>query len=110
MVCDLRSFGLTPLQRRKQIQDALARLAKQLKDGTVKVKIGANGGVAFVGDWQRDGVSDTCAYRRLKSSGSPELRAAVAKAEAEAGRKVDENAVAAGTHSHDGGNTWHKGH
>ncbi len=33
---------------------------------------------------------------------------ALAKAEAQAGRTVDKQAVASGLHSHDGGKTWGK--
>jgi len=111
MACDFMiPAGMTPVQRKTQIEQAIDRLNKALEAGTVKVTVGKTGAVAFVGGWQRDGVSDTCAYRKLLASGSPALRMAVARAEAMAGRKVDPKAVAAGTHSHDGGKTWHGGH
>jgi hypothetical protein len=61
-------------------------------------------------DLGRNGISDACAYRKLLASGSPALRAALAKAEAMAGRKVDPQAIASGVHSHDGGRTWNPGH
>ncbi len=111
MACDFMiPAGMTPAARKTQIQQAVDRLNAALQAGTVTVKVGASGAVAFVGTWQRDGVSDTCAYRKLITAGSPALRLAVARAEAMAGRKVDARAVASGAHSHDDGKTWHKGH
>lgn len=111
MACDFRiPAGMTPVQRKKQIDIALERLNKALQEGTVKVTVGNTGAVVFRGNWQRDGVSDTCAYRKLLASGSSALRMAVARAEAMAGRKVDPKAIAAGVHSHDGGKTFHGGH
>ena len=111
MACDFRvPAGMTPETRKTQIAQAVDRLNAALATGTVKVRVGATGAVAFVGTWQRDGISDVCAYRKLMVAGSPALRLAVAKAEAMAGRKVDARAVASGQHSHDGGSTWHKGH
>lgn len=97
-------------ERNNQVKAALRRLEEALKGGTVKVNIGPNGAVAFQGWKDRDDVSDVCAYRTLTAEGSWELRQAVARAEAMTGRKVNPNAVASGTHSHDGGKTWHKGH
>lgn len=111
MACDFTiPAGMTPVQRKTQIEQAVDRLNKALEAGTVKVKVGSTGAVAFVGTWQRDGISDTCAYRKLLTAGSPALRLAVAKAEAMAGRKVDPKAIAAGVHSHDSGKTWSGGH
>ena len=111
MACDFTiPAGMTPATRKTQIAQAVDRLNAALATGEVKVKVGATGAVAFVGTWQRDGISDTCAYRKLMVAGSPALRLAVAKAEAMAGRKVNPQAVASGQHSHDGGATWHKGH
>lgn len=110
MACDFRiPAGMTAPQRKKQIEEAVDRLNKALTVGEVKLKIGPTGGVAFVGNWQRDGISDVCAYRKLLAMGSPGLRTALVRAEALAGRKVDPRAIAAGEHTHDG-HTWHKGH
>ena len=81
-----------------------------LVTGTVKVVIGRNGAIAFKGLWRSDGVADVCAYRALSAENSVELRRAVARAEAIAGVKVNPQQVAQGTHSHDGGATWHAGH
>jgi len=111
MACDFRiPAGMTPVTRKKQIDSAIDRLNKALAAGEVKVKVGSTGAVVFTGTWQRDGISDTCAYRKLLVAGSSALRMAVARAEAMAGRKVDPKMIAAGVHSHDQGGTWHKGH
>lgn len=111
MPCDtVRDPNQTLEDRNNQVKAALRRLEAALKNGTVRVSIGPSGGVAFVGWKDRDDVTDVCAYRTLTAEGSWELRQAVTKAEAMTGRKVNPNAVASGHHSHDGGNTWHKGH
>lgn len=93
-----------------QMAKALDRLQAALAAGSVSVVVGANGAVAFKGWQDRAGLSDLCAYRKLAARQSPELRKAIARAEAIAGRKVDARQVAAGTHSHDGGKSWHAGH
>ena len=113
MPCDTRlKQGETIAQRGETIKKSLSRLEAALTKGNVKVKVGANGAIAFEG-WkpgERDDVSDVCAYRTLTAQNSWALRQAVAKGEALAGRKVSSAAVNAGTHSHDGGLTWNKGH
>lgn len=109
MACDSRRPpGMTPEQRAKQIQDAIADLDAALASLKVTVKVGPQGALAFSGEWQRNGISDVCAYRRLSAKGSEALRRAVARAEALAGRKMDARQIAAGVHSHDGGNSWGK--
>jgi len=120
MACDMRiGIGQTLPQRKKQIDEAIDRLNKALAIGEVKLKVGPTGAITFVDGKVRGAVagilgsnkiSDTCAYRKLLATSSPALRAAVIQAEALAGRKIDPQAVAAGVHSHDGGNTWNKGH
>ena len=110
MPCDTIQ-SLTDYQKEAQ-QRALGALAKALSSGAVRVKVGRNGAVAFDG-WQeqdRAGLYDLCAYRRLSAEHSPELRQAVMRAEALAGVKVSARTVAAGVHSHDGGQTWNGGH
>lgn len=87
------------------MSSALDRLQKALGAG-VDVVIGANGALAFRGWNDRAGLSDLCAYRKLAARNAPELRRAIARAEAVSGRKLDQRAVAAGMHSHDGGRTW----
>lgn len=109
---DSRPAGMTEEQRQRQIDEALQRLEQQMARGTVTVSIGPQGAVAFDGwaEAERDGVADVCAYRALKVAGSFELAQAVQRAEMASGRSVDEQQVAAGIHSHDGGATWHPGH
>lgn len=112
MPCDTRiRVGQQIEQRRREVAEAVKRLEAALGAGTVRVVVGPTGSVAFVG-WSegRSDVSDLCAYRRLTAEGSWALKQAVAKAEVMAGRRVDQRALAAGTHSHDGGSTWHPGH
>ncbi len=109
------ALGQTPPQRKKQIEEAVERLNKALAIGEIKVKIGPQGAITFIGSAAAgilgmNKISDTCAYRKLLASGSPALRAAVQKAEMMAGRKIDPQAVASGTHSHDGGQSWSPGH
>ncbi len=112
MPCDSRlPAGKTPAQRKADVAKAIERLNAALADQSAQVKINPQtGALAFTGNWERDGVTDACAYRKLLVAGSPALRRALARAEGLAGRKVDPRTVAAGEHSHDGGNTWHKGH
>lgn len=102
----------TLTQRATAIDAALRRLEVALTSGAVRMTVGPNGSIAFVGwgEAERDRVTDVCAYRTLAASGSWALRQAQAKAEALAGRRVNAFAVAAGHHSHDGGKTWHGGH
>lgn len=113
MPCDTRiKQGETLQSRGETIKKALTRLELALTQGRAKVRIAPNGAVAFDG-WkaeERDDVTDVCAYRLLTTQNSSALRVAIARAESQAGRKVNPHAVAAGHHSHDGGNTWHKGH
>ena len=110
MPCDTTQT-LTEYQRAAQ-DEALRDLERALGLGTVRVQVGAQGAVAFEG-WReedRAGLYDLCAYRKLSATNSPELRQAVMRAEALAGNKVNEQTIAAGVHSHDGGKTWNAGH
>lgn len=111
MPCDSRRDpGETRDQRRAKVSKSLAQLEAMLTFGTVKVEIGPNGAVVFKG-WQkkdRSDVTDVCAYRTLAAKGSWALRRAIAAAEVRAGRQVNEQAIAEGYHSHDGGKTWGK--
>lgn len=110
MPCDTRPT-LTELQRQAQAE-ALRRLQAALGAGSVRVTLSRDGAAAFQGwaDQDRGGLSDVCAFRKLSASNAPELRRAIAAAEARQGIKLDRRLVAAGVHSHDGGNTWHGGH
>lgn len=98
----------TLIQRAATVKAATARLEAAIARGAVSVKLSPQGAITFVG-WagaERDDVSDVCAYRLLTAAGSSVLRMAVARAEGLAGRKVNPAAIAAGVHSHDGGQTW----
>jgi hypothetical protein len=113
MVCETRlKPGRTIQQRAEEVRRAVAGLSDALASGRVKAKVGPQGAVAFEGwsDAERDGVTDSCAYRRLMVSGSALAKAAIARAEQMAGRSVDRRVLAYGAHSHDGGRTWHGGH
>jgi len=113
MPCDTAIRNLPAIQRASAEQrrkESLARLERALTGGTVKAVIGANGAMAFKGLWRSDGISDLCAYRALTAANSAPLRAAIARAEVTAGRKLNPQAINAGTHSHDGGQTWNPGH
>lgn len=103
--------NMTPIQRKTQIEQAIEKLNKAIAAGQVSITVDRNtGAVGFKGDWQREGITDACAYRKLSLKGGFEFKKALMKAEAAAGRKVNEKAVAAGVHTHDGGKTWHPGH
>lgn len=111
MPCDTRlRDGVTLEQRGRQIETALQRLERALAAGQVQIAIGPTGSIAFRGQWERDDVSDVCAYRMLTARSSSALRMSLARAEATSGRRVNPMAVAAGHHSHDGGGSWHGGH
>ena len=103
MPCITRK-GLTASQR-ERMQAAITRLDGALAAGSVSVVISGSGAVAFKGWIDKEGVTDICAYRKLAAENSPALRRAVMRAEALAGRRIDERAVNMGVHSHDGGQT-----
>lgn len=90
--------------RKKELAEAVRRLEEFLRTGTVTVVVDrATGAVAFKG-WQakeRRGMTDICAFRKMLTT-SGAFRTALARAEALAGRQVDERVIAAGVHSHDG--------
>jgi hypothetical protein len=112
MPCDTRlKQGQTIQQRATEVRRVVDLVAQTLTAGRVKAKVGPTGGIAFIGlsDLERDNVTDACIYRRIMSTGSATAKAAIAKAEALAGRQVDKQALAHGVHSHDGTN-WHHGH
>jgi hypothetical protein len=113
MPCDTRRTSSQTIQQRaEEVRQAVKALDAALVNGRASVKVGPQGAITFVGltDEQRDGITDACAYRRLLVSGSALAKAAIARAEALAGRSVDRRAIAQGVHSHDGGHTWHHKH
>jgi hypothetical protein len=111
MVCDTRLRAKQTIRERlDEVRRAVAKLSAAIASGRVKVKVGPQGGIAFIGwaEAERDGVSDACAYRKILVEGSALAKAAIARAEQLAGRTVDKQALAQGWHLH--GDTWHHGH
>ena len=109
MSCDTQAWGGQTLAARKEeVLEKIVKLNALLARGLVKVRVGSQGTIVFEGWTQEDRgrVSDACAYRKLMVVGSSLAKATIAKAELLAGRKVSAPALAAGTHSHDGGKTW----
>jgi hypothetical protein len=94
------------MQRDREVKEALARLERYIQSGSVQIKIGPQGAIVFQGWQDRRKISDACAYRCLTLQNSWELKKAVVRAEALYGKKVNQRAIAAGVHSHDGGQTW----
>lgn len=109
MPCDtMRNPQQTEEQRKREVEQALADLQKQIASGMVQVVIGESGAICFSG-WSEDSrrkVTDVCAYHALAQRDSWELRQAIARAEMLSGRKLNKQAIGAGFHSHDGGQTW----
>jgi hypothetical protein len=111
MVCEtLLKPKQTIQQRAEEIRRAVAGLSEALVSGRVKAIVGPQGAITFQGwnEAERDGIRDACAYRRLMVSGSILAKAAITRAEQIAGRSVDRRVIAQGTHSHDGGRSWHR--
>jgi hypothetical protein len=110
MPCDtnLRQ-GQTITERKKEVLEVVAAVQAALIAGRVKIKVGPQGAIAFDGlsDNDRNRVTDACIYRRIMATGSALAKAQIAKAEQLAGRVVSRTVVNNGTHSHDGGKTWH---
>jgi hypothetical protein len=111
MACDTRliSPNQTLSQRKTQVKEIVAFTDELIRKSKVRVVVDKrSGAVAFVGmtDAERGGVSDACTYRMIMASGTALAKQAIARAEQLAGRGVSRQALAAGTHSHDGGHTW----
>lgn len=98
----------TQEERTREIQKATANIARMIAAQKVKIKVGPQGAVTFLGvpSDVRDGMSDSCVFAGLSRFGSQAFKNAVARAEQMAGVKVDPAAIEAGIHSHDGGATW----
>ncbi|HXJ61962.1 MAG TPA: hypothetical protein VNU68_35440 [Verrucomicrobiae bacterium] len=114
MPCDTqRRPNQTFDQRKAEVRTAIARLSVLLANGQAKAIVSrATGSVAFRGwaEGETARVTDACAYRIVMATGSALAKQAIAKAEMLAGRTVDRAALTNGWHSHDGGETFHKGH
>lgn len=110
MPCDtVVKKNQTKKQRAEEIRETAKSIGKLLVQGRVRVVIGKQGAIAFVGlsDSERNGMTDACIYRRIMAGDSAMAKQAIAKAEMLAGRQVNKLAVGQGIHSHDGGMTWH---
>jgi hypothetical protein len=115
MPCDTRLKPKQTIQQRAaEVRAAVDKLAlKLLKKQVRPIVDRATGAITFAGwsEQDRDGITDACAYRRLKAQTTNSLvLAEIARAEALAGRPVNTKALAQGVHSHDGGVSWHHGH
>lgn len=110
MPCDtIYRTNQTLSERKAEVQEAVTRLEKLLASRKVRPIVGPQGAITFEG-WQteeRSGITDACAYRRIMASGTALARFEITKAEQLAGRTVDRRVLASGTHSHDGGRSWH---
>lgn len=110
MPCDtVVKQGQTLSQRVTEVKKRVTAVDKLIAARKVQVKVGPQGAVTFTGisASDRDGMTDACIYRTLSRTGSAATKMAMARAEQLAGRTIDRSVVAAGTHSHDGGATWH---
>lgn len=110
MPCDtVRKQGQTLSQRVTEVKKRVTAIDKLLVARKVQVKVGPQGAVTFTGisESDRDGMTDACIYRTLTRTGSAMAKMAISRAEQLAGRTIDRSVVAAGTHSHDGGHSWH---
>ena len=110
MPCDTRlRRGQTTSQRKEEVKKAISAIDSLLARGSVRAVVGRQGGIAFTGldEATREGVTDGCIFRQIMAYGSTAAKAAVARAEAMAGRGVDRALVAQGFHSHDNGHNWH---
>lgn len=108
MPCDTRlAKNETTTMRKEVIRKKTEELEKGILAGSIKIKVGPQGAVAFIGWTDRDQITDNCAFRRLMNKGSATLKMKLAAAEQLAGRSVNKQMVAQGAHSHDNGETWH---
>lgn len=96
----------TLVQRMAETEKSLKRLEASLTSGRVRIAIGPTGAIAFQGWTDNDRIGDTCATRSLMATNSWAFRQALMKAEGASGRKMNQKAILAGVHSHDGGKTW----
>jgi len=110
MPCDSkRKPNQTAAQRIAEVRKAAQNVDKLVALRKVTAKVGPQGAGMFTGlsDEDRDGMTDACIYRAIMRTGSAAAKMALTRAEQLAGRTVDRTQVAHGTHSHDGGTTWH---
>jgi hypothetical protein len=109
MPCDTRRLpNQTITQRKEEIRDAVARLAKELASGNVKAIVSRQGAIAFSGwlEQDRGRVTDACAFRAIMRGDSQAAKLAIMRAEQLAGVPVNRQVLAHGWHSHDSGASW----
>lgn len=110
MPCDTKlAPGQTITERKKQITEVVDAVQRGLVNGSMKLKVGPQGAVAFDGisDAAKKNVTDACIYRRIMATGSALAKAKIAAAQALLGKQA---VTTNGVHSHDGGKTWHGSH
>ena len=110
MPCEtMRKRGQTAVQRKAEVKKRVTAIDKLIAKRKVGVKVGPQGAITFTGisEADRDSMTDICIYRQLMITGSSAAKMAIATAETLAGRRINQDAVKAGIHSHDGGATWH---
>lgn len=113
MPCDTRlKKGQTISQRATEVRAVTNKVMSGILQSRIKIKVGPTGAVAFEGisEGEKDGVTDACIYRRIMVSGPATVKAAIERAAQMQGRTISRQAITAGHHSHDGGETWHSGH
>jgi hypothetical protein len=113
MPCDtIFRRGQTISVRKEEIKKVITTVEQGLARGRIKAVVSKKGGVAFDGLTvaERDDVTDACVYRAIMRTGGALARHMLAKAEMQAGVRIDQKVVAGGHHSHDGGKTWSDGH
>jgi hypothetical protein len=113
MVCETyRKPRQTAEQRADEVRAVKNKVMAGLLQKTVKVVVSPTGAVVFNGitEAEKQGVTDACIYRHIMVAGAATVKAEIARQAMLQGRQIKMDTVNAGTHSHDGGKTWHPGH
>jgi len=114
MACETRlKSRQTLVERKAEVKKVIYDVNSLIATGRIKPVVDKRtGAIAFQGfdENLRDGVTDACVYRQLMVTGSFLTKQKIAAAEALAGRTVSKQALGAGVHSHDGGQTFGPGH
>jgi len=110
MPCDTKlKPNQTITQRKLEISEVVDKVARGLVNGSMRLQLSKGGAVAFDGitDTDKRNVTDACIYRRIMATGSALAKAKLQAAQALLGKQA---VTTNGTHSHDGGKTWHGSH
>lgn len=110
MPCDTKlKPNQTITQRKLEISEVVEKIQRGLVNGSMKLKLSSTGAPAFDGisDGDKNNVTDACIYRRIMATGSALAKAKLQAAQALLGKQA---VTTSGTHSHDGGKTWHGSH